>query len=210
MKVFPIIRGKKPPPIEGEVGEETPLSESECFKEERTTHDLDTECPPLIDPWYDTHSYFPVIPNDYSPFLSSCVWLSLELQKTDTSWASLAYFKPDLAIRRGETLLVPILFKFRSGTSLGWKDWVYQELSDVGFMEVVQRAGVLKTIVSSRCLRHLVRWWCSATHMFFLSCGVLIVTLEDMAKQLLLLILGDADTSNIKLFLSMRKPWKQS
>lgn len=38
--------------------------------------------------------------------------------------------------------------------------------------------------------------------MFFLSCGVLIVTLEDMAKQLLLLILGDADTSDIKLFVN--------
>lgn len=38
--------------------------------------------------------------------------------------------------------------------------------------------------------------------MFFLSCGVLIVTLEDMAKQLLFLILGDADTSDIKLFVN--------
>ena len=67
-----------PPPIEGEVGEETPLSESECFKEERTARDLDRECPPLIDPWYDTHSHFLVIPSDYSPFPSSRVWLSLE------------------------------------------------------------------------------------------------------------------------------------
>ena len=47
---------------------------------------------------------------------------------------------------------MPILFEFRSGTSLGLKEWVDMELSDVDFMAALQQAGVLKAIVSSRCL----------------------------------------------------------
>ena len=49
-------------------------------------------------------------------------------------------------------------------------------------------------------LLHLVRLWCSATHTFFHSYGKLIVTLEDMANQLLLSILGDIEPSDIQLF----------
>ena len=86
---------------------------------------------------------------------------------------------------------VPILFKFGLVTALGWKEWADTELSDKGFMVVLQRAGVLKAIVSSCCLsnyrdlfnlRHLVCRWCTATHTFFLSCGEIIVTLEDVAN----------------------------
>ena len=55
----------------------------------------------------------------------------------------------DLAIRQGDVLLMPILFEFGSGTSLGWKEWVDKELSDTGFMGGLQQAGVLKAIVSS-------------------------------------------------------------
>lgn len=126
-----------PPTIEGKVGKETPFSKSKHFKKERAARDLDRECPLIIDPWYDTHSHFPVIPIDYSPFLLSHVWLSLEQQKINAPWAPLATSILDLAIRRGETLPVPILFKFESGTLLGWKDWANRELSDVGFMEAV-------------------------------------------------------------------------
>ena len=68
---------------------------------------------------------------------------------------------------------------------------------------------MLKAFVLSRCLSnyrdlfnlcHLIRRWCSATHTFFLSCGEITVTLKDVANQLLLPILGDADLSNIELF----------
>ena len=61
---------------------------------------------------------------------------------------------------------MPILFEFRSGISLGWKEWVDTELYDMGFMAALQQASVLKAIVSSQCLsnyrdlfnlRHLVR-----------------------------------------------------
>ena len=67
---------------------------------------------------------------------------------------------------------------------------------------------MLKAIVSSRCLsnyrdlfnlRHLVHRWCSATHTFFLSCGKITMTLEDVANQLLLPILSDMDPGNIEL-----------
>lgn len=116
---------------------------------------------------------------------------------------------PDLAIHHGEILPVPILFKFRSGTSLGWKERVDKELSDVGFMEALQRAVVLKAIIYLWCLYnyrnlfdlcHLVRRWCFATHTFFLSCGELILTLEDLENQLFLPILGGTIPSNIQLF----------
>ena len=66
----------------------------------------------------------------------------------------------------------------------------------------------MKAVVSSRCLsnfrdlynlRHLVWRWCTTTHTFFFSCGELIVTLEDVANQLLLPILGDTDPAALEL-----------
>ena len=85
-----------------------------------------------------------------------------------------------------------------------------RELSDKGFMGLLQRVGVLKAIVSSRCLsnnrdlfnlHHLVRRWCTTTHTFFFSCGEVTVTLEDVANQLLLPILGDVDPSALEFSL---------
>ena len=75
-------------------------------------------------------------------------------------------------------------------------------------MGLLQRADVLKATVLSRSLsnfrdlynfRHLVYRWCATTHTFFFSCGKLTVTLEDVANQLLLPILGDVDPAAIKL-----------
>lgn len=66
-----------------------------------------------------------------------------------------------------------------------------KELFDVGFMEALQQASVLKAIVSSWCfsnyrdlfnLRHLLYWWCSATYTFFFSCGEVTVTMRDRAS----------------------------
>ena len=90
---------------------------------------------------------------------------------------------------------MPIHFEFGSGTALGWREWVDNELSDTGFMGLLQRVGVLKAIVSSRCLsnfqdlfnlRHLVHRLCTTTHTFFFSYGEVTMTLEDVANQLLL------------------------
>ena len=116
----------------------------------------------------------------------------------------------DPVIRHDTSLPVSILFEFRSSTSLGWKEWVDEEFSNTSFMAVLQWAYVSKAIVLSRCLSnykdlfnlcHLVRWWCTATHTFFLYCGEIIVTLEDVANQLLLPILGDVDPIVMKLSL---------
>ena len=85
-----------------------------------------------------------------------------------------------------------------------------RELSDTGFMGLLQWANVLNVIVPSRCLsnyrdlfnlRHLVHRWSTATHTFFLSYGEITVTLEDMANQLLLPMLSDVDPSALELSL---------
>ena len=47
------------------VGEDTPLSESEYSGEEEVGRYLDSECASLINPWYDTHMHFPMVPSDY-------------------------------------------------------------------------------------------------------------------------------------------------
>ena len=149
-----------------------------------------------------------MVSGDYLPPSQVHVWLSLCHHDSKVSWAPLASSVPELNIRQGTALLMPILFEFRMGTSLGCKEWVDTELSDVGFMMALQRAGVLKAIVSSLCLsnyrdlfnlRNLIRRWCSATHTFFLSFDKIIVTLEDVANQLLLPILGDTDPNDIEL-----------
>ena len=83
-----------------------------------------------------------------------------------------------------------------------------RELSDTGFLGFIQWTGVLKAIVSSRCLsnyrdlfnlHHLARWWCTTTYTFFFSYGEVTVTLEDVANQLLLPILGDVDLATLEL-----------
>ena len=102
---------------------------------------------------------------------------------------------------------MPIHFEFGSGTALGWRKWVDNELSDMGFIGLLQRAGVLKAIISSPCLsnfrdlynlHHLVRRWCTTTHTFFFSYGKLTVTLKDVANQFLLPILGDANPTTLE------------
>ena len=162
----------------------------------------------LIDPWYDVHSHFPKVPDDYTPPPPGRVWLALCRRNTEAPWAPSASSIPDLIIHLGTSLPVPIHFEFGSSMALGWKEWVDNELSDTGFMGLLQRAGILKVIVMSRCLsnyrdpfnlRHLVCRWCTATHTFFFSYGEITVTLEDVANQLLLPILGDVDPGYLEL-----------
>ena len=140
------------------VPEEVERSDSE--------RDPDSECAPLIDPWYEINPHFPKVPDKYVPPPPGRVLITLVRRDLDVSWAPLAFLVPDLSIRQGVSLLVPLHFEFGSGASSGWKEWVDSELSDTGFMGLLQRAGVLKAIVSSRCLsnfrdlynlRHLVR-----------------------------------------------------
>ena len=52
-------------PAVPDVGEEMERSDSEWSAEEETQRDPDSECAPLIDPWYEVNPYFPKIPGDY-------------------------------------------------------------------------------------------------------------------------------------------------
>ena len=67
------------PPVEA-IGGEASHFKSDHSKEEKRGHDLSNGCPPLIDPWYDTHIHFSVVSGDY--FASSagpCVAFPLSL-----------------------------------------------------------------------------------------------------------------------------------
>ena len=60
-------------------GEEMERFYLERFAEEETQHDPNSECPPLIDPWYEVNPHFPKVPGDYVPpppgrVLISLVW----------------------------------------------------------------------------------------------------------------------------------------
>ena len=139
-------------PTTRDVGEEAAYFELDHSDEEEARRDPESECASLIDTWYDTHAHFPKVHGDYMLPLLGCVWLALCHRNTDISWALMASSTPDLVIHQGTLLPVSILFEFRSCIALGWKEWVDKELSDMGFIKVLQQADVLKAIISSRCL----------------------------------------------------------
>ena len=103
------------------MGKKVPLSKSDRSEEEERVRDLNNECLPLIDPWYNTHIHFHVVIDDYLPPPPSRVWLSICCHDMEVSLAPLASSILDLHIRQGTSLPVPILFEFGSGTTLGWK-----------------------------------------------------------------------------------------
>ena len=73
------------PPAALDVGKEAEYSELEPSDEEEAQCDLDSECAPLIDPWYDVHPHFPKILGDYALPLSGRVWLALSQWNPDAS-----------------------------------------------------------------------------------------------------------------------------
>ena len=107
------------PPAAHDVGKEVVYFESNHSDVEEAQRARDSECAPLIDPWYDIHAHFPKVPGDYTSLLPGCVWLALCLRNIDISWAPLASSIPDLVIRQGTALPVPIHFEFGSGIALG-------------------------------------------------------------------------------------------
>lgn len=117
------------PPAEVEKGEEGPYFEPNHSDKEEVHCNPNSECLPLIDSWFDTHSQFLVVPGDYSPPLLGRVWLSLERHGFNISWALLASSIPNLTIRCGVVLPVSIIFEFGSSISLGWKEWVVRSFS---------------------------------------------------------------------------------
>ena len=72
-------------PLAKAVGEEAPVSKSIHSQEEEGSRNLNSKCSPLIDPWYDTHTHFLMIPGDYLPPPSSRVWLSIFHRDTEVS-----------------------------------------------------------------------------------------------------------------------------
>ena len=55
------------------IAEDAPLSKSKRSKQEEVGRNPNSKCAPLIDPWYDTHMYFLVVPGEYLPSLSGRV-----------------------------------------------------------------------------------------------------------------------------------------
>ena len=105
-------------------------------------------------------------------------------------------------------LAVPLVFDFQCSRAVEWADWIDSELADRGFCDRLEQAGVLRSILISRCsnmyrdteaLRQLVRRWCPSTHTFFFAHGEMTITLEDIENQWLLPILGDQDPAEIAL-----------
>ena len=121
-------------PAVPDVGEEMERSNSERSTEEETQRNPNSECAPLIDPWYEVNPHFPKVLGDYVPPPPGRVLIALVQRNPDVSWAPLASSIPDLSIRQGTSLPVPLHFEFGSGIALGWKKWVDSELSDTGFM----------------------------------------------------------------------------
>ena len=77
------------PPAKTVDGED-PHSELDHFEDKEGVRDPGSECPPLINPWYDTHIHYPVVLGNYSPPLSSCVCISIYRCDIKVSWAPLA------------------------------------------------------------------------------------------------------------------------
>ena len=73
------------PPVEQETGKEAVYSKSDHSDEEKAWHDLDSECAPLIDPWYDVHPSLLKILGDYLLPPPSRVWLALCQRNFNTS-----------------------------------------------------------------------------------------------------------------------------
>ena len=65
------------PSVEQEVEEEDVRSDSDHSEEEEARRDPNSECAPLIDPWYTLSPHFPKAPGDYVPPPVNRVWLAL-------------------------------------------------------------------------------------------------------------------------------------
>ena len=126
----------------------------------------------------------------------------------DVAWTPNFREIRDLQIQRNEMLAVPLVFDFQCSRAIEWVDWIDSELADRGFCDRLEQAGVLRSILISRCsnmyrdteaLRQLVRRWCPSTHTFFFAHGELTVTLEDVENHWLFPILGDQGPADLEL-----------
>jgi hypothetical protein len=164
---------------------------------------------PTVDPWYRSGERFPSVPASLQPPPADWEWLVVrEDAAVDVIWTPNFQEIRDLQIQRNEMLAVPLVFDFQCSRAIEWADWIDSELADRGFCDRLEQAGVLRSILISRCsnmyrdteaLRQLVRRWCPSTHTFFFAHGEMTVTLEDIENQWLLPILGDQDPAEVAL-----------
>jgi hypothetical protein len=164
---------------------------------------------PIVDPWYRSGERFPSVPVSLQPPPPDWEWLVIrEDLAADMAWTPNFREIRDLQIQRNEMFAVPLVFDFQYSRAIEWADWIDLELADRGFCDRLEQAGVLRSILISRCsnmyrdteaLRQLVRRWCPSTHMFFFAHGELTVTLEDVENHWLLPILGDQDLADLVL-----------
>ena len=56
-----------------------------------------------------------------------------------------------MQIQRNEMLGVPLVFDFHCSRAIEWADWIDSELADREFCNLLEQAGVLHSILISRC-----------------------------------------------------------
>uniref|UniRef100_A0A2N9ETF3 Aminotransferase-like plant mobile domain-containing protein n=1 Tax=Fagus sylvatica TaxID=28930 RepID=A0A2N9ETF3_FAGSY len=164
---------------------------------------------PTVDPWYRSGERFSSVPASLQPPPPDWEWLVIrEDSAANMAWTPNFREIKDLQIQRNEMLAVPLVFDFQCSRAVEWADWIDLELADRGFCDRLEQAGVLRSILISRCsnmycdteaLRQLVRRWCPSTHTFFFAHGEMTVTLEDVENYWLLPILGDQGPADLVL-----------
>uniref|UniRef100_A0A2N9EV39 Aminotransferase-like plant mobile domain-containing protein n=1 Tax=Fagus sylvatica TaxID=28930 RepID=A0A2N9EV39_FAGSY len=151
---------------------------------------------PIIDPWYRSGERFPSVPVDPQSPPADWEWLVIREDATaDVAWTPTFLEIRDLQIQRNEMLVVPLVFDFQCSRAAGWEVWIDSELANREFCYRLEQAGVLRSILISRCsnmfrdteaLRQLVRRWCPSTHTFFFAHGQLYTQLDLLhAKELI-------------------------
>jgi hypothetical protein len=69
----------------------------------------------------------------------------------DVAWTPNFREIRDLQIQRNEMLVVPFVFDFQCSRAIEWADWIDSELADREFCDILEQAGVLRSILISRC-----------------------------------------------------------
>ena len=103
---------------------------------------------------------------------------------------------------------MPIQFLCPCGTTVGWSNWVKQEVADEGFCQIMRNAKIFKAVVVScgwnmyrdmRALQFLVRRWNLDTNTFFFPWGETTITLEDVERICLPPSMGDVNLLELGL-----------
>ena len=132
----------------------------------------------LQDSWYCSSSLFLTVrAPKVSPLGVPKKWiLKGEAPSHETVWVPATSVILDLWFQRKELLPTPIQFLCPCGTTIGWSDWVEQEVVDEEFCQILKDAKIFEAMVLSRgwnmyrdvrALCFLVRRWHTDTHTFF-------------------------------------------